>query len=102
MSRPANLPAYWDAARKSSSVLLNCLGYSQNIMRPPKASTRLLGSQVGLYVETFNQKLEQWGTCPRGYYGFALVESEGACLLSQVPCDSSTVVCLTPITAFGI
>ena len=59
--------------------------------------TAILGSAVGLYFETFNQVLDQWGAAPEGHYGFIfLMNDDGACRLRGQHISKDHLIYLTP------
>ncbi|HEC00619.1 MAG TPA: AraC family transcriptional regulator [Sphingomonadales bacterium] len=63
--------------------------------------TVLLGSYLGLYFETFNQDLDQWGATPDDHYGIMfLTDDSNSCRLGQKHFDRDSVVYLTPGAEF--
>lgn len=63
--------------------------------------TLLLGEEVGVYLETFNQTLEQWGAAPPGQYGFILLmEGSTPCHLAGRLMDRDSLLLMTPGAGF--
>lgn len=63
--------------------------------------TVLLGPNIGVYFETFNQRLDQKGACPRDRYGFIfLFDDRNACTLRGRPFGSSSILYLPPDAEF--
>lgn len=63
--------------------------------------TLLLGPSIGVYFETFNQRLDQSGASPRDHYGFIFLFDEcKACTLRDRPFGSSDILYLPPGAGF--
>lgn len=63
--------------------------------------TVLLGSEVGLYFEYFDQELDQWGACPKGQHGFIfLMENSADIVFNGSPFDKDCIMYMAPGSVF--
>ena len=63
--------------------------------------TILLGSEVGLFFECFDQELDQWGSCPRDQHGFIfLMENSADIVFNGSPFDKDCIMYMAPGSVF--
>lgn len=63
--------------------------------------TVLLGSEIGLFFESFDQELDQWGACPKDQHGFIfLMEGSSDILFNGSPFDQDCVMYTAPGSTF--
>lgn len=85
-----------------------CLtGYDQEYLQLSRGhyngwfKTVLLGSEVGLFFESFDQELDQWGACPYDQHGFVfLMEGSADILFNGTRFDQNCIMYTAPGTAF--
>lgn len=104
--------ASWTKANESQYIDIDqqsaCLtGYDQKYRQLSSGQyhgwfqTVLLGSQIGLYFETFNQMLDQWGACPSGHYAFIfLMDGSSEGLINSEHFGADCILYLTPGSGF--
>ena len=63
--------------------------------------TVLLGSELGLFFESFDQELDQWGACPKDQHGFIfLMENSANIVFNGSPFDKDCIMYIAPESVF--
>ncbi|SBT18021.1 transcriptional regulator EutR [Marinomonas gallaica] len=104
--------ASWTSTEKAHYIDIDqqaaCLiGFDQEYLQLSRGryngwfKTVLLGSEIGLFFESFDQVLDQWGACPKDQHGFIfLMEGSPDILLNGNPFDPDCIMYTAPGSGF--